>query len=229
MHNKSKIIILILLLILPVAIIFFVRQFTQPSYLISSLYKVIFITPVIYQIIVHKKTLKKAIFENFSFKIFRKNIFVIIGIGLFFALIYLVGFIIFKDFLDIDSIVNKLGQFASINATNIILIGLYIIIFNSLLEEFFWRGFILKESQSLESPIVVHSIIGIAFSFHHVIFYYEWFNLTFFILVTLGLVFYSIFLNFVFQKYKDLFSCWLIHGMVDVVQIYIALNLFGIV
>ena len=228
MQNKTKTTILILLIILPVLIIFLIRQFLQPNYIISSLYKIIFLAPIIYHIFIYKKTLKQAISENFSFKRFKKNLMSIVIIGFIFALIYLLAFLFFKNYLELETIVTGLGQLASININNIILIGLYIIIFNSLLEEFFWRGLIFKELGKLMKPYKVHTLTGIGFSLHHMVFYYNWFGLALLALVTLGLIFYSISLNFVFRKYKDLFACWLVHASVDIIQIYIALNIFGI-
>jgi membrane protease YdiL (CAAX protease family) len=175
-----------------------------------------------------KKPLLNIIKKDFHYKIFKKNFFKVLLLGLFLSLIYLSAFLIFKNYLNLDNIANNLKSSADINSTNIIFIGLYIIFINSILEEFFWRGFIFKELNK-KNRISSYLLTGLAFSFHHVIFYYSWFNLPITIIVTLGLIIYSLFASYIFEKYKDLFSCWLIHILVDIVQIYIALVVFKVI
>ena len=152
-----------------------------------------------------------------------------LGVGIFLALIYFSAYFIFRNYLNLEFIGNNLNELASIDATNIIFIGLYIIFINSLLEEFFWRGFIFKETSNLINAPLTYLITGIAFSFHHVMFYYTWFSFPFLSLVTIGLIGFAMIVNFIFQKYNDLYSCWLIHGMVDIVQIVIALMIFNVI
>ncbi len=148
------------------------------------------------------------------------------GLGIFLALIYFLAFLAFKDFISLGEITSGLKDSISLNTTNLIFIGAYIIFINSLLEEYFWRGFVFKKLFSSIKPLQAYLFSGIAFSFHHVMFYYNWFSPLFFILVTLGLVFYAMIMNFIFQKYKDLFSCWFIHIFADIAQIGIGFFIF---
>ena len=229
MNRKKQLILLFALIIIPVIVIFLSRLLFPANYILSSIYKIIFLFPLFYYFFIEKKSFKKSLFENFSFKTFRKNILLLIFIGIILASIYLLGFFLFKSYLDINNIVSKLQELASINVNNLIFIGLYIILINSLLEEFFWRGFIFKKLIKLVKPWTAHLSTGIAFSFHHIMFFYDWFTLGFFILVTIGLTIYSIIMNFIFQKYQDLFSCWIVHGIVDIAQIFIAFMIFGLI
>ena len=217
------------LLILPIIVILVARIYLPSSYIYSSIYKLLFLFPVLYGVYIYKKSLKDSLFGDFKFQVFKKKFLLMIGIGLLLALVYLSTFLIFKNFIDIGLITNSLDSLASINAKNIIFIGIFIIFFNSVLEEYFWRGFIFKETRKLLNPWTAHIITGLAFSLHHIIFYLSWFSVPFLVLATLGLTGYSIVMNFVFQKNKDLFSCWLIHGIVDVVQILIAMSILGII
>lgn len=229
MNNRSlKIIILILLLILPLLLIILMRQFFQVNYLLSSSYKIIFLSPLFYRSVIDKKTFKSSLFENFSFERFKKNIFIVIGVGIGLAAIYLMNYLVIRQFLRGETIVSQLNQLASINKRNILFIGLYIILFNSILEEFFWRGFLFKELRELINPWMAHTLTGIGFSFHHIIFFIGWFELPFLMLATSGLIAFAIVMNFILERY-DLFSCWLIHGLVDTVQVFIAFRIFGII
>jgi uncharacterized protein len=227
--KKSKIFLIILLLLLPPIIIFLVRNFLPSNYILSSLYKVIFIFPLFYRLFIYKKSLKDSVLEGFNLKSFNKNFWRVFVIGIILSGVYLFVYIVFRGHLDLEFIRESLNKLASVNTLNIFFIGAYIIFFNSFLEEFFWRGFLFRESRELMNPVLAYLITGIAFSFHHIIFYYNWFSLTFLLLVTLGLIGFSVIVSFIFEKYNDLYSCWLIHGMVDTIQIIIALNIFEII
>lgn len=226
MKNSSKIVIILFLLVLPVIALLAITQFTSSNYLIISLYRIIFLSPIIYRMIVKRDSLRRAITENFSFKIFKKNLSKTLAISLLLMLIFFGAYLVFKNVITLDKILQNIKI---ANASNIIFIGIFIILINSILEEFFWRGFIFKELSSSTNIWLAYLVSGIAFSFHHIIFYYNWFTPFFFVLITVGLIAFATIMNFIFQKYKDLFSCWLIHAAGNVVQIYLALLIFGLI
>lgn len=230
--NKEKILLIVLfitLLIAPIVIIFLSRNLFSANYVFSSIYKIIFLFPLVFGFFIEKKSIRKALFENFSFKTFRKNLFFSLLIGICLAGIYISGFLVFRNLIDTQIIAVKLTELISINLSNLIFIGVYIILANSLLEEYFWRGFMFKRLNDLINPKLAYIITGLAFSFHHIMFYYNWFSLPVFIAVTLGLTVYSMIMNLIFQKYNDLFSCWLVHGIADVAQIFIAFKVFNLI
>ncbi|MDD2656484.1 MAG: CPBP family intramembrane metalloprotease [Patescibacteria group bacterium] len=229
MKQKNKILLLLSLIIFPPIIIVLSRQILPNNYFFSSLYKLVFLSPIIFAMWSEKKSLRQSLFQNFSFATFKKNIWRLTLLGIFLSGIYLTSFFVFKNLLDISTITTKLNSLININLTNLIFIGLYIIIFNSLLEEYFWRGFLFAKLDKILKPWQAYLITGIAFSFHHVMFYYNWFNLGFFVLVTFGLTVYALIMNYVFKKYQDLFSCWYVHIFADIAQIFIAFKIFEII
>lgn len=229
MKAKHQMLLLLILIILPPLFIVLSHRFFDANYISSSIYKIIFLSPIAFRLIVEKKQLKQSFTQYFSTETFKKNFLQTMGIGTLLASIYLVSFYLFKDYLNLQNTINQLSKMASINATNIIAIGLYIIVINSLLEEFFWRGFLFDKLNILIKPWMAYLLTGFAFSFHHIVFYYNWFSLPFFITITIGLTGYAIIMNWVFQRKKDLFTCWLIHAFADMAQIFIALKIFEII
>lgn len=219
---KQKLTLFLALLILPPFVIFTSRELFSANYLFSSIYKIIFLFPLVYRVWIEKKSIKQGIVEHFSFSTLKKHIVPVVSIGVFLATVYIGSFMLFKGFLDLEGIAIKLQEVMDLNVTNLIFIGLYIILINSLLEEYFWRGFMFDKLRGLVSPWLAYALTGVAFSFHHVVFYYNWFTPLFFWLVTIGLIGYAVIMNYIFSRYKDLFSCWVIHAFADVVQIYIA-------
>lgn len=227
MGNNQKKILLLILVILPPIFIILSHEFFPGNYLLSSIYKIIFLAPLFIRLFIKKQSFKVALTQDFSLNKFKSNASKLFLIGLSLSLIYLSSFYIFKNFLDIKTITDRLNELASINLNSIIFIGAYIIIFNSILEEYFWRSFIFEEFSKIIKPIPAFIISATAFSFHHVVFFYNWFSPLFFLLITIGLIGYALIMNFIWQKYRELFSCWLVHAMVDIVQIYIAYQIFA--
>src|SRR3989338_10118390 len=224
-----KISLLLIAAFLPAAILFVIQHFFAATYLTSSFYKIIFLLPIVYRVFFYNKSWKTAITHDFSFVKFKKSITHALGWGLLFSAMYAGAFLLFKDFLPIDEIVAQLNNAAAITTANIVWIGLYIIFINSLLEEFFWLGFFFDEVHTLCGWFVGYILTGIGFTLYHVVYFYQWFSYpALFALACIGLFCYSLFMCMIFQKYCDLFTCWIIHALVDVVQIGIALYLFGI-
>lgn len=229
MNNKKRITILLLLVIFPPILIVLSHTFFPSNYFFSSIYKIIFLAPLFFNIYVEKKSFKQALLKDFSFSDFRRNFFRMFIVGFILSIVYLSGFFIFKDFIDFKLITEKINELATINLNNIVFIGLYIIIFNSILEEYFWRSFIFAELHKTIRPSLAYIISAVAFSFHHVVFFYSWFTPIFFILITVGLITYALIMNFIWNKYRELFSCWLPHAMVDIVQVFIAWQVFSLI
>ncbi|MEK6867230.1 MAG: type II CAAX endopeptidase family protein [Nanoarchaeota archaeon] len=228
MTKYQKTALLLSCIFIPPLFLLFVRAFSTPTYVTSSLYKIVFLLPLVYRYYFHKKSCWNALVEGFSFTHFQKYISHALGWGMLFAGLYGSTFFLFKDMLSFSLISSTLESFASITPANILFIGLYIIVVNSLLEEFFWRGFFFNELHTLYGWFAAYVLTAVGFSLYHVAFFYSWFPFGLVLLATLGLFVYSLFMCMLFQKYQDLFTCWLIHALVDVVQIAIALWLFGL-
>ena len=232
LNKKERLYILISVLLFPLLLIIILRSFSPASsanYLISSIYKLIFITPLVLRPLFSDVSLKNAFLKHISLDDFKKNYKKAFWVGIGLGFIYLLHYLLFRGMFSSENISEKLGNTASITAQNIIFIGLFIIIINSFLEEFFWRGFAFNELDKLMKPWQAHLITGLAFSFHHVVFYYNWFDPIIFSLVTIGLILYAIFMNLFFKRFHDLLSCWFIHAIVDIVQIGIAFSIFGLI
>jgi len=107
-------------------------------------------------------------------------------------------------------------------------VSVYIVVANSLLEEFFWRGFLYKELRALTAPWVAHACTGMAFSLHHIMYYHAWLGLASAAAATAGLVAFAVLMNVLFQRTQDLTSVWLVHGVADLGQLVVALYVFGV-
>jgi membrane protease YdiL (CAAX protease family) len=228
-ENKKRLWILLLLLVIPPIIVLFMQRVFPPNYLISTSYKVVYLIPIFYRIFFYKKSFKKSIMEGFDSKRLKKNLQNLLKVGVILSLIYIGGYFLLRSKLDFTRITEQLSNLIAVDASNIIMIGAFIIVINSLLEEFFWRGFLFKEMDLLTNKTFAYLSTGIAFSFHHIAFIYTWFDPIVNSIAIIGLVGFALIMNFLFYKFKDLFSLWIIHIMVDLVQIVMGLKILGMI
>lgn len=96
MNRNKQITLLLALIIIPPVIIWLSRHFFSPNYVLSSAYKVVFLSPIFFRLFLEKKTFKRALVQNFSIKKFRQNFPVVVLIGIALALIYLLAFLPLK-------------------------------------------------------------------------------------------------------------------------------------
>ena len=228
MNKRKKIIFFIIILTIPPILIISSGFLDKVNYFISSSYKLIFFTPIFYRMYFQKKKLLESFIEGFNWRNFKKYFLSFLSIGLGLSVIYFLGFLFLSRFIDFNQVLSKIKQFASIDAKNIVYVGIYMIIINSLIEEFFWRGFVFKEINKISNHWSVYLLTAFAFSIYHVAIIYDWISFSLLLVAVFGLTGYSIVKNIVFRMYKDLYGCWLIHAMVDTVQILIAFRIFGL-
>ena len=217
--------LLLALLVLSPVFMLFSKSFLPHNYIFNSLYKILFIVPFAFAYFVEKKSAKVSLFENFSFSVS------LLGIGGFFLVVYLGTYFLLNSIIDIGAIAANLTETIAVNAGNVLILVLYMVFINSLLEEYFWRGFIYKRLRDTDyfSYPVLMLVTGVAFSFHHIMFFYDWFTWPLFLLATVGLTGFSIIVNYLFEKTKDMYSCWFVHACADVAQALIGLMVFGVI
>jgi len=221
--------LIISLIIIAPFLILVSKALPQANYLVASLYKLIYVTPIGFRLVVYKSSVKKAFSSGFKLKAFKKNFLSVLAVGLGLSLIYMTAYLIAERFLDFNYIVGRIKSYASVDASKIMLVGIYIIGINSLIEEFFWRGFVYKELAKKIRPFIVQVLTGFGFAIYHVMIIYDWFNPIILGIAIFGLTGYSIIMNYIYKAYKELFACWLVHAMVDIVQILIAFRIFGLI
>ena len=220
--NYKKL-LLILLLVFPPVLIVLSRQFGEMNYLLSSVYKLVFFLPIIYRMFFYKRSFRKSVTEGFNWKQFKKNLLPTFGLSVLFGSAFLSVFLIFKGYLNFESMISNLDSLVGVNKSNLLYIGAYVIVLNSVLEEYFWRGFMFKELKSL-GKLTSYVLTGFGFALHHVMLIYAWFSLPYIVVMTLSLAGFGMVMNWVYERY-GLFSCWFIHAVQDVVMIGIGFSL----
>lgn len=151
-----------------------------------------------------------------------------IGAALFvgmciFALI-LGGYFIVSKFMDFTGIVGALSENAGVERKNFIFVALYISFVNSLLEEFFFRGFLFLNLKNQVNRCIAYLISSLSFSLYHVAMMIGWFNFWMFGLVLLGLMVGGCIFNFLDEKQGTIYTSWFTHMFAN-----LAINTVGII
>lgn len=140
----------------------------------------------------------------------------------------MIVYVVLKNFIDINSIRTLISTTIGINADNFILVAIYISFINSLLEEFFFRGYsflLLKEETNNKFAYLFSASL---FSVYHVGMTSGWFNPIIYVLSLLGLFLGGCLFNYLNDKCKNIYPSWLVHMSANFAINTIGCLLFGI-
>ena len=100
--------------------------------------------------------------------------------------------------------------------SNFLLFAVFISIFHSALEEFYWRGFVFGKLREKTGRVVAHVGAGIAFAAHHLVVTWQYFDPPLAIVLALFVAIGGVIWTFLYQRQGSLIGCWLSHLCVDV-------------
>jgi uncharacterized protein len=217
----KKIMYIILSTVLTCGILAFIEHGMVINYGIKTVFKVLLFFLVIY---IYKKLFKDFRFkdvlsiEKISFKEWKK----IIILGITSATIVLTAYLIFLPTIELDAIKNDLTDRLGITASTYILVGLYVTFGNSLMEEYFFRGFIFfhlpRKIGYIYSPLL--------FATYHIPMIFLWFKPAIIILCFLGLWLIGLIFHKVNERNKTIWASWMIHICADIMIVLIGLSFY---
>ena len=217
MLKKKKTIILIVLL--GCLIMGFIDAVIRPQYLIKSFVKIglFSLMPILYS----KYEEDLDLYSIFKVKN-KKEIIIAILSGIAVFSFILGAYLVLGGFFDFSNVVSSLSENAGVNINNFIFVAIYISFINSLLEEFFFRGFAFLKLKEVASRKFSYIFSSLAFAFYHVAMMIGWFDISLFILTLSGLFIGGIIFNYFNEKYKNIYVSWLIHMFAN-----FAINIVG--
>ncbi len=132
-----------------------------------------------------------------------------LGVGIY--AVILGGYFLVSPFFDFSQISGALTANAGITKENFLYVSLYISFANSLLEEFFFRGFVFTNLKLLSGRRLAYIFSAAAFSLYHVAMMIGWFSPVLFLLVMVGLVAGGMIFNWLNEKLDTIYCSWLTH------------------
>lgn len=215
MNKNSKAIISIG--ICACAFMIFIETKLQPGYAIKSILKVLFFFG---SIIVYCLFNKISIKELLNLKRMEKGKSLILFVLLSYFTI-VVGFFIFKNLMDLNTIKQSLLQKEGLTKQNCLFVFTYIIFCNSFIEESFFRGFIFHGLK--DHKLTSYLISGLLFAAYHIGIVGSWFNPLLLVICIGGLAICGMVLDYVCQRYDSLLASYLVHGVAN-----LAINTIGV-
>jgi membrane protease YdiL (CAAX protease family) len=144
-------------------------------------------------------------------------------------LIVLLGYFIFKGAIDLNSIAQEMQNKSKITPANFLLVGLYVTVGNSFLEEFFFRGFIFLNLYNMKKEKLAYVYSSLLFGLYHIAIFKTWFNVWITLLCLLALVTVGFIFNWLNTKSNNFINSWLVHIFADAAIIFIGLRMFEMI
>ena len=179
----------------------------RPGYLLKSVIKIaLFLAvPLIYSVYDKSCNLKTL------FKPDKKGILMALGLGVGVYAVVLGAFLVFRNVFDFSALTSSLTAETGVNKSNFIFVALYISFANSLLEEFFFRGFSFLTLKKVSNRTLAYIFSALAFAVYHIAMMIGWFAWPVVLLAMVGLFVGGIIFNFVNEKFGNIYISWLIH------------------
>ena len=218
MKTKNYVVVSVLLCTIAMCI---VDGIIKPPYFYKSLLKIVcfLIIPLI-------KYKSMHIGKLFDLRKMDLKYPVLLGIGVFSVVI--IAYFICKSFIDLSAIEGLLGM-SDINADNFIYVALYISFMNSLLEEFFFRGYAFLLLKDVSSKKFAYIFSSAMFAIYHVGMTSGWFNIIIYFLSLFGLFIGGCIFDYLNDRYENIYPSWIVHMCANFAINTIGMMMFNII
>lgn len=179
----------------------------QPGYAVKSAIKIGVFLLVPFLLTRFRKDLQFRELFRFS----RKGFLISLLLGIAVYGVILGGYWLLSGVFDFSNIVDSLSRNAGVNRNNFLYVSLYISFINSLLEEFFFRGFTFINLKASAGGRFAYVFSAAVFALYHVAMMTGWFSPLLFVLVMLGLMAGGVIFNWLNEKMGTIFSSWIVH------------------
>ncbi len=152
---------------------------------------------------------------------------VLLGISVY--IIIFGGYMLLQNVFDFSAITDTLTKNIGVNGKNFIFVSLYISFVNSLLEEFFFRGFAFLSLKRMIGRKFAYLFSAVVFAVYHIAMMIGWFKIDLFLLVMAGLFAGGLIFNFLNEKSETIYPSWLVHMFANFAINTIGFILFGII
>ncbi len=147
--------------------------------------------------------------ELFLFR--KKGVLAALGLGVGVYAVILGGYFLLRNVFDFSQVAGSLTENAGVTKENFLFVSLYISFVNSLLEEFFFRGFVFRNLRTDTGAVFAYGSSALLFAAYHIAMMIGWFGFGLNALTLLGLALGGILFNLLNEKLGCLYPSWLTH------------------
>jgi hypothetical protein len=213
---------LVVLAILPLAVIIGQLALGADGPVGYSIYKIAFLLPPI----LYCRWQRLSVFQDIlKFRNWRRGLPLAAGLSVAAAAIFAGAYAAWSDFLiDEAKIVDKIDAQFGVDQRTVLLVAPFTILLNSLLEEFFYRGF--SFGLLVRKNLAVGYLLpAVAFTVQHVLFIYHWVSLLPLSLAIGGLFVLALLLEWMYAEYDTIVAPWVVHVGGDIAMMGIAVTI----
>ena len=225
MTKRVRMCAIITIVMLCCALMAVVDGVIMPQYWIKSTVKfVLFLAcPIIYSFI------DKEVKLQTLFKPNKKGLILAFSLCIPVFIVILGAYFLLKDVFDFSSVTSALTGNVGVSRENFLFVAIYISFVNSLLEEFFFRGFAFLSLSKVTSPHVAYVFSAAAFALYHIAIMSGWFSIGVFIITMVGLFAGGIIFNWLNAKSDNIYTSWFVHMFANFAINIIGFMLFGLI
>lgn len=196
----------------------------QPGYAIKSAIKIIMflLIPIVYGLFLKEFNIKNLMKPD------KKGLCIALCLGFVIYGVVLGAYWIFKDVFDFSALTGSLNETTGVNKSNFIWVAIYISFVNSLLEEFFFRGFSFITLKKLTSRRFAYVFSSMVFALYHIAMMIGWFGLPVILISLVGLFIGGMIFNRFDEKSENIYLSWLIHMFANFATNTIGFILFAV-
>lgn len=196
----------------------------QPGYAVKSLIKIILflLIPIVYGLFNKEVNIKKLVTPN------KSGIVTAISLGAAVYVIILGAYFVFRNVFDFSALTTSLGETTGVNKSNFIWVAIYISFINSLLEEFFFRGFAFIALKKFTTRKFAYIFSSLSFALYHIAMMIGWFGIPVILISLIGLFAGGLIFNKFDEKNENIYLSWLTHMFANFATNTIGFILFSV-
>lgn len=194
----------------------------QPGYVVKSIIKMALFLglPMFYVLLSGDRTLRRVIMPD------KKGILLATVVGGAIYAVILAAYFIFRNVFDFSALTSSLTSTTGVNKGNFLWVALYISFANSLLEEFFFRGYAFLNLQQAGRRFA-YVFSAATFALYHIAMMIGWFDSGVFALALAGLFAGGLIFNWFDEKFGNIYMSWLVHMFANFATNTIGFMLFN--
>ncbi len=226
--QKRRILSIIVLSLLVVGILYVVEQFLGATFIEKTVIKmaVMAVIPLVLSFTFFtQKTSRILGLRGVTLKGLRPGLL----LGGFAFVVVLAAYAVLGTFIDMGNIADNLQNKLGVTPANFIFVGLYVIIVNSLLEEFFFRGFVFLNLEGTATKWFAYTFSSGLFAVYHISIIEGWFNPVLMALALVTLFVTGLVLNYLNVRSGHFLNSWIAHALADAAIILIGMQMFGLI
>lgn len=209
---------MILVPTLALTLLLIIEQILEIPYLWKTVMKILIFLAV--PILLMKMLKFRFLLPN---KTAKKSTKLALLLGVLVMITVIASFFIFQNHINIDSILSDLESRLGITSAVFPFVALYILLGNSFLEEFFFRGLLVDMYKESKLKWVLPSFL---FAIYHIAIFLPWFDWPILLTAVVGLFLGGLIFQWMNEESGTIYPSWIIHIFGDIGVLLVGFYMF---